>query len=101
VIVFRSFWKMDDDLDPDWGYGTIKYSVVIEGEPSTRISLEPFRPHPTGDEGYWGRVWTAMNAINAIPAVCAAAPGIHTHLDLPLVRPVGLVRPAPAQVVRQ
>jgi hypothetical protein len=42
-----------------------------------------------------------MNAINAIPAVCAAAPGIHTHLDLPLVRPVGLVRLAPAQVVRQ
>jgi len=101
VIVFRSFWKMDDDLDPDWGYGTIKYSVLIEGEPSTRISIEPSRPHPTGDEGYWGRVWTAMNAINAIPAVCAAAPGIHTHLDLPLVRPAGLVRPAPAQVVRQ
>jgi hypothetical protein len=100
VIVFRSFWKMDDDLDPDWGYGSIKYSVLIEGEPSTRISLEPSRAHPTGDEGYWGRVWTAMNAINAIPAVCAAAPGIHTHLDLPLVRPLGLVRPAPAQIVR-
>ena len=100
VIVFRSFWKMDDDLDPDWGYGTIKYSVQIEGEPSTRISIEPSRPHPAGDEGYWGRVWTAMNAINAIPAVCAASPGIHTHLDLPLVRPAGLVRPAPAQVIR-
>ena len=41
VIVFRSFWKMDDDLDPDWGYGAIKYTVLIEGEPSTRISLEP------------------------------------------------------------
>jgi hypothetical protein len=100
VIVFRSFWKMDDDLDPDWGYGTIKYSVLIEGEPSTRISLEPTRRHPAGDEGYWGRVWTAMNAINAIPAVCAAPPGIHTHLDLPLIRPAGLVRPAPAQIVR-
>lgn len=100
VIVFRSFWKMDDDLDPDWGYGTIKYSVAVEGEPSTRISLEPSGRHPTGDEGYWGRVWTAMNAINAIPAVCAAPPGIHTHLDLPLVRPPGLVRPAPARVVR-
>lgn len=100
VIVFRSFWKMDDDLDPDWGYGTIKYSVLIEGEPSMRISLEPTRPHPTGDEGYWGRVWTAMNAINAIPALCAAPPGIHTHLDLPLLRPAGLVRLAPAHLVR-
>ena len=27
-----------------------------------------------------------MNSINAIPAVVAAAPGLRTHLDLPLVR---------------
>ncbi|OHV68219.1 dihydrodipicolinate reductase [Pseudofrankia sp. BMG5.36] len=100
VIVFRSFWKMSDDLEPNWGYGTVKYSVSIEGEPSTTLTLEPARKHPTGDEGYWGRVWTAMNAVNAIPAVCAAPPGIHTHLDLPLVRPAGLVRPGPATVVR-
>jgi hypothetical protein len=44
--------------------------------------------------GYWGRVWTAMNTVNAIPAVCGAAPGIRTHLDLPFVRPLNLVRPA-------
>jgi hypothetical protein len=44
--------------------------------------------------GYWGRVWTAMNTVNATPAVCGAAPGIRTHLDLPFVRPLNLVRPA-------
>jgi hypothetical protein len=93
VIVFRSFWKMDDDLDPNWGYGTVKYSVIIEGVPSMKLEFEPTSKHPTGDEGYWGRIWTAMNAINAIPAVVAASPGIKTHLDLPLVRPPGLVRP--------
>jgi hypothetical protein len=38
VIVFRSFWKMADDLEPNWGYGTVKYSVLIEGEPSTRAT---------------------------------------------------------------
>jgi hypothetical protein len=27
-----------------------------------------------------------MQAINAIPAVCAAAPGIATMADLPLIR---------------
>ena len=94
VIVFRSFWKMDDDLDPNWGYGTVKYSVIIDGVPSMKLEFEPTSKHPTGDEGYWGRIWTAMNAINAIPAVVAASPGIKTHLDLPLVRPPGLVRPA-------
>jgi hypothetical protein len=93
VIIFRSFWKMDDDLDPDWGYGTIKYSLRIEGDPAVNVAFEPGTKHPTGDEGYWGRVWTAMNSVNAIPAVVAADPGIKTHLDLPLVRPRGLFRP--------
>jgi hypothetical protein len=32
-----------------------------------------------------GIVGTAMHCVNAIPAVCAAPPGIRTHLDLPLV----------------
>jgi 2,4-diaminopentanoate dehydrogenase len=93
LIVFRTFWKMDDDLDPDWGYGSIKYSLVLDGDPSIEMSFESARKHPEGDEGYWGRVWTAMNGINAIPTVCDAPPGVLTHLDLPLVRPIGLVRP--------
>jgi len=94
IVVFRTFWKMDDDLEPDWGYGTIKYSLQIEGEPSLKVAFEPTEPGPNGDSGYWGRVWTAMNTVNAIPAVCDAEPGIRTHLDLPFVRPLNLVRPA-------
>ena len=94
VIVFRSFWKMDDDLDPNWGYGTVKYSVIFEGVPSMKFEFEPTSQHPTGDQGYWGRIWTAMNAINAIPAVVAAPPGIQTHLDLPPIQSPSLVRPA-------
>ena len=94
LVVFRTFWKMDDDLDPDWGFGSIKYNVVIDGDPSITVNFESARPHPEGDEGYWGRMWTAMNAVNAIPAVVEAAPGVVTHLDLPLLQPRGLVRPA-------
>lgn len=93
IIVFRSFWKMGDDLDPNWGFGTIKDSLRIEGDPALNVAFEPGGKHPTGDEGYWGRVWTAMNAVNAIPSVVAADPGIKTHLDLELVQPRGLVRP--------
>jgi hypothetical protein len=91
-VVFRTFWKMDDDLDPDWGFGHIKYNVIIDGDPSISVSFESARTRPDGDEGYWGRMWTAMNAVNAIPDVCDAEPGIVTHLDLPFVRPRGLVR---------
>jgi 2,4-diaminopentanoate dehydrogenase len=98
AIVFRSYWKMDDDLDPNWGYGSVKYAVMIEGVPSMRLEFEPTSQHPTGDQGYWGRAWTAMNSINAIPAVVAAAPGLRTHLDLPLVRAPSLFRFASERV---
>jgi hypothetical protein len=96
LVVFRTFWKMDDDLDPDWGYGSIKYSLLIEGDPSIELNFESAHKHPDGDEGYWGRVWTAMNGINAIPTVCDAPAGVLTHLDLPFVRPQGLLRPRSA-----
>ena len=85
LVVFRTFWKMDDDLDPDWGFGSIKYNVVIDGDPSISVNFESARKHPEGDEGYWGRVWTAMNAVNAIPSVCDADPG-HRHPPRPAVR---------------
>ncbi len=96
LVIFRTFWKMDDDLDPDWGYGSIKYSLVLDGDPSIEMNFESAHKHPDGDEGYWGRVWTAMNGINTIPEVCDAAPGVLTHLDLPFVVPRGLVRPRSA-----
>jgi 4-hydroxy-tetrahydrodipicolinate reductase len=38
-----------------------------------------------------GMIMTALPAINAIPAVCAAAPGIVTYTDLPLTLPRGFV----------
>jgi hypothetical protein len=38
-----------------------------------------------------GMIMTAMPAINAIPHVVAASPGIVTYTDLPLPLPRGLV----------
>ena len=39
-----------------------------------------------------GHIMTATPAINAIPAVVAALPGIVSYVDLPLPLPRGLVR---------
>lgn len=94
-IVFNSFWKMDDDLEPNWNIKTLKYGVIIEGTPSVRVTLEPSntffgRDVPEQDPGLYGRIWTAMNGVNVIPAVCEAAPGIATHFDLGVVKPRGL-----------
>jgi hypothetical protein len=38
-----------------------------------------------------GHIMTAMPALNAIPAVVAAAPGIVTYRDLALILPGGVV----------
>jgi 2,4-diaminopentanoate dehydrogenase len=35
---------------------------------------------------------TALPAVNAIPAVCAASPGIRTYADLPLITGRGFFR---------
>ena len=95
-LVFRSFWKMDDELEPNWDIKQLKYQVTMEGYPSLRVTMEPAATftgrdvEETDDIGIYGRVWTAMNGVNAIPAVCNAPAGIRTHLDLPLVQPKGL-----------
>ena len=91
LVEFRTFWKMGDDLDPDWGFDDLKYSLVIEGDPAIRAGFEAAHPTDPDDTGLDGRIWTAMNGVNAIPAVCDAPAGIRTHLDLPFLTPAGLV----------
>ena len=81
-----------DKLDPPWDWGETRYEIVIEGDPSTELTLKGVR-QPDGTMSHPGYDWTAMGAINAIPDVCDAAPGWINHLDLGLIRPRGLVRP--------
>jgi 2,4-diaminopentanoate dehydrogenase len=45
-----------------------------------------------GDETDQGCVGTAMHAVQAIAPVCAAAPGIRTFLDLPMITGRGALR---------
>lgn len=93
LIVFHAIYVTagPDQLDPPWDWGETRYEIVIDGDPPTELTLKGV----TGTDGtmaHPGYDWTAMGAINTIPAVCDAAPGWVTHLDLGLVRPRGLVR---------
>ncbi|HPG28890.1 MAG TPA: dihydrodipicolinate reductase, partial [Myxococcota bacterium] len=89
VIQFKTYWKMTTDssaIEPSWPFdGPIEYIVEVEGDPSVRCRLTPIDAKTTEP----GLVWTAMNCINAIAPVCAAAPGLRTSLDLPIVRAEG------------
>jgi hypothetical protein len=92
-IVYRTFWRMGDDLEPDWGFKTLRYSVAVTGEPNLRLEFAPTLDDAPGAAGTAspedaGLLCTAMNGVNAIPALCAAPPGLRTLLDLGLMTPV-------------
>ena len=98
--------RMRDDIAADWpqphicippkdlGYGLASgrglYRVEIEGSPSMRCEFEMAEDH---DHDLGARIAGASRMVNAIPAVCAAPPGLLSALDLPLVTGAGLVRP--------
>jgi 2,4-diaminopentanoate dehydrogenase len=62
-------WKLP------FGPGEVAYRIEIEGDPAYSLELNfDFGP---------GLKVTAMPPVNAIPAVCAAAPGLKGPLDIP------------------
>ncbi len=65
------------------------YRVEVEGEPMMRLD---FTHHGEGgDHNVSGMIVTAMRLVNAVDAVCAAAPGLVVAKDLPPVTGRGLV----------
>lgn len=73
--------RMADDLAPDWPTD-IGYEVAFHGEPNLRFHLVIGSRHE--DHAEQGCMATAMHAINAIPAVLAADPGLY---DLSTIAP--------------
>lgn len=61
--------------------------IQVFGRPNFRTVLHCLPPHDWDEEGFMGpgMIYTAMPATNAIPAVVAAAPGVVTLADLPVV----------------
>ena len=90
AIVVEHVTRLDDDLAPEWPAGHGSYRVIVTGFPKIRCELE-FEDE-RGDHAVGGVILTATRIVNAIPAVCEAAPGLLSALDLPLVTGRGLYR---------
>ncbi len=106
TFVIDHVTRMRDDIAPDWpqphiciepkdlGYGLASgrglYRVEIEGSPRMRCEFEMAEDH---DHDLGARMAGASRMVNAIPAVCAARPGLLSALDLPMITGAGLVRP--------
>ena len=83
-------WLMgQENLDPAWSFGPAgeRYEMEVRGQPDFTVTIKGFQPESVeaGLESNNGIVATAAHCVNSIPAVCAAAPGIATYLDLPLI----------------
>ena len=97
IVDLNVRWKKGETLDPDWHIERDGHTIVVDGLPTVTTTLD-FLPPPdfqaeTMEEFMViGHIITAMPAVNAIPAVVAAPPGIATYTDLHLVLPRGNVR---------
>jgi 4-hydroxy-tetrahydrodipicolinate reductase len=85
LLRFRATWYCTADLDPAWDLLDTGWRVSVDGDAPLAVDLRmpvPLERMASVSPGY-----TANRAVNAVPFVCAAAPGIRTTLDLPYLRP--------------
>lgn len=88
VVTSRLTWSMGDAVEPKWK-ARHGYSIDIDGDPAMKLTFG-IRPGSASDIRDIRRVMdlgmiaTACPAVNAVPAVCRAAPGILGYDDLPI-----------------
>jgi 2,4-diaminopentanoate dehydrogenase len=88
-LTIRQRWVIGDRIEPTWPV-EFGYVVEVDGDPNLRIKLDLW---PDGDLAAMdvddfralGMRITAVPAVNAIPAVCAAPSGIRTYAELPVI----------------
>ncbi|WP_019926135.1 hypothetical protein [Nocardia sp. BMG111209] len=82
LMTFTANWYCTTDLDQQWALrGDDGWHVHVDGDAPLDVDIRfPVAPDrlPAVSPGY-----TANRAVNAVAAVCAAAPGIRTTADLP------------------
>jgi hypothetical protein len=87
-IVIEHVNRITNAAAPDWPRARIEendaYRVVVEGSPDI-VQETAFRGAKDRDPNAGGCLATGMRAVHAIPAVCAAPPGLLSALDLPLI----------------
>ena len=95
VVELNVRWKKGATLEPNWAIEE-GHVIQVDGMPTVRVKVDylpppDFQATTFADFMVIGMVMTAMPAVNAIPYVVAAPPGIVTYTDLPLPLPRGWV----------
>jgi hypothetical protein len=86
LVTFTATWYCTEHLEPAWTVpGWDGWKVHVDGDAPVDIDIR--FAIPEGRMGEMTPGYTANRPVNAIPYVCAAAPGIRTTVDLPQIIP--------------
>ena len=83
LMQFRATWYCSIDLDPEWEVRETGWHVSVDGDAPLEVTLR--MPIPLDRMADVSPAYTANRAVNAVPFVCAATPGIHSTMDLPQI----------------
>jgi 2,4-diaminopentanoate dehydrogenase len=85
LLTFSANWYLTTDVDPTWDLRETGWHVLVEGDTPLDIDIR----FPVSEEDWPSTSpgLTAHRPVNAVPYVCAAAPGIRTTVDLPQIIP--------------
>jgi 4-hydroxy-tetrahydrodipicolinate reductase len=86
-IRFTQYGFVAMDVEPDWGLQPTGWRIRIHGDAPFDVRM-PF-PVALDDLASYVPAFNANGPVNAIPYVCAAAPGFLTTEDLPHILPRG------------
>jgi 4-hydroxy-tetrahydrodipicolinate reductase len=85
LLTFRANWYLTRDVEPAWDLRDTGWHVLVEGD--TPLDVDIRFPVPADDWAATSPGLTAHRPVNAVPYVCAAAPGIRTTDELPQIIP--------------
>jgi 4-hydroxy-tetrahydrodipicolinate reductase len=83
VLRFRATWYCTTRLEPAWDVRPTGWHVSVDGDAPLDVDIR--MPVPLERMAEVSPRYTANRAVNAVPYVCAAPPGIHSTIDLPQI----------------
>jgi len=91
LVEIEALWTVGGEYPSHWPKPQHGWTLTIDGDPTMRTHFLVMAGNPGAtmlEHVTASNVATAMQILNAVPAVCAAPPGFATMADLPLIRSV-------------